>query len=86
MSPIEAKTSRSSARASSGENLCGLSKRVRPKARSRASGSARSCIQPCFSDSRMAPASFSKQIAYPRSVRIAGRLAFVQHDRVALIA
>ena len=46
-------------------------------ARSRACGSARSCIQPCSSHSRIAPASCSTEIAQPRSVRVAARRFFV---------
>jgi hypothetical protein len=38
-----------------------------------ACGSAWSCIQPCSSHSRMAPASCSTEIAQPRNVRTAGR-------------
>ena len=41
---------------------------------------ARSCIQPCSSDSWMAPASFNTEIAHPRSVGIAARLSFEDSD------
>ncbi len=46
-------------------------------ARSRASGSPQSFIQPCSSHSRMAPASSNTEIAQPCSVRIAGRRSFI---------
>src|SRR5580658_3773501 len=41
-------------------------------ARSHACGSARFCIQPCVSYSRIAPASFSTEIGQPRAVWTAG--------------
>ena len=53
----------------------GGSRRAMSKARWRTCGSARSCIQPCSSRSRMAPASCSTEMAQPRRVRIAGRLS-----------
>ena len=68
---------RTSATACSGEKPHGGSWRAMTRARSRACGSVRSCIQPCSSHSRMAPASNSTEIAHPRSVRIAGRRSFV---------
>ena len=52
-------------------------------ARSRACGSARSCIQPCSSHSLMAPASCSTLIAHARSVRITGRRSRVNIINIA---
>jgi hypothetical protein len=49
------------------------------KARSRACGSARSCIQPCSSHSRMAPVSSRTDLAHPSIVRKAVRL-FLHHQ------
>jgi hypothetical protein len=63
--------------ASSGETPAGGSRRAAARARSRACGSARSCIQPCSSHSRMAPASCSTEIAQMRSVRTVGLRSFV---------
>jgi hypothetical protein len=51
--------------------------RGRRRRRARARGSQQSCIQPCSSHSRMAPASFSTEIAQPWSVRIVGRRSMV---------
>ncbi len=59
-----------------GDTSSGRSRRAISKARSRACGSARSCIQPCSSHSRMAPASFSTLIAQPRGFRIVGSRGF----------
>ena len=73
--------SRISATASSGETPAGGSRRAAAKARSRACGSARSCIQPCSSHSRTAPASCSTEIAHPRSVRISEMLGRSAHLR-----
>jgi hypothetical protein len=47
------------------------------EARSRAWGSQRFLIQPCSSHSRIAPSSWSIEIAHPRSVRIAGQRSFI---------
>jgi hypothetical protein len=63
--------------AACGETPGGGFSRAMSTARSRACGSARSCIQPCSSHSRMAPASCSTAIAQPRNVRIVGGLTFV---------
>jgi hypothetical protein len=77
VSPIESSTSAIATAAASGETPDGGFWRAIAKARSRACGSARSCIQPCSSYSWMACASLSAAIAYARSVRIAGRRCFV---------
>src|ERR1700726_2826354 len=77
MSPIEPSTSSTAAAASSGETPDGGSWRAAARARSRASGSPQSFIQPCSSHSRMAPASSNTEIAQPCSVRIAGRRSFI---------
>lgn len=66
-----------------GEAPAGGSRRA-TKARSRACGSAGSCIQPCSSHSRMAPASCSTEIAHPRNVRIAGRRSFITASKSLL--
>jgi hypothetical protein len=60
-----------------GETPGGRSSRARSKARWRACGSARSCIQLCPSHSLIAPASCSTAIAQPRKVRVAGRFSLV---------
>ena len=54
-------------------------RRIAPRfrVRGRACGSARSCIQPWSGHSFTAPASCSTEIAHPRSVRVAARLAVV---------
>ncbi|MGY3532929.1 hypothetical protein ACVILK_003479 [Bradyrhizobium embrapense] len=74
VSPIESSTSRTAASAAPAETPIEGSRRAISKARSRACGSARSCIQPCSSHSRMAPASWGTWIARPHSVRSARRL------------
>lgn len=65
---MEFRTSRISATALSGGMPAGGSRRATSKACSRACGSARSCIHPCSSHSRMAPASCSTKIAQPRGI------------------
>ena len=77
LSPIESSTSATAPAAACGETPDGRSSRAMSKARSRASGSARSCIQPCSSHSLIAPASCSTEMAHPRKVRVAGRFALV---------
>lgn len=73
VSPIPSRTSSIALRASSGERPGGgLSRPIR-SARAWAWGSARSCIQPWCSHSRIAPASLRRAIAQPRRVRMAGR-------------
>jgi hypothetical protein len=67
------------AAAASAETSGGAACPAMSNARPRACGSAWSCIQPCSSHSRIAPASGSTEIAQPRSVRIAGLFAFVIH-------
>ena len=76
VSPIESSTS-AIATAAFARRPAGGSRRAMAKARSRACGSVRSCIQPCSSHSRMAPTSSNTEIAHPSSVRIAGRRFFV---------
>jgi hypothetical protein len=71
--PVASSTSFTSARASSEETPRGGTWYAIANARSGACGSAWSCIQPCSSHSRMAPASCSTEIAQPRNVRTAGR-------------
>jgi hypothetical protein len=68
---MESRTSWTSAAAASGEKPGGGSCREMSMAWSRACGSARSFIQPWSSHSRMAPASWSTDIAQPRGVQIA---------------
>src|SRR5215213_3928844 len=77
VSPIESSTSAIATPAACDEMPSGGSVRAIWNARLRACGSARSCIHPCSSHSRMAPASLSTEIAQLRSVRIAGFLSFV---------
>ena len=82
-SPIVSSPSRTSATAASVEMPAGGFSRAISKARSRACGSARSCIQPCSSHSRMAPASWSSWIAHPRIVRTLGRRSFAISIEIA---
>jgi hypothetical protein len=75
VSPIEARTSRTSAAAALRREtgrwvLTGDIDRA-----SRACGSVRSCMQPCTPHSRMAPTSCSRASAHPRGVRIANRVS-----------
>jgi len=82
VSPIESSTSTSATLAAFGETPVGGSRCANSKARSRACGSVRSCIQPCSSHSRIAPTSKSTEIAHPVMVRIGGRrlvVASIQH-------
>ncbi|MET4492894.1 hypothetical protein ABIA94_008500 [Bradyrhizobium sp. LA7.1] len=70
--PIEPRTQRSSAIASSRETPAGASRRAISKARSRACRLARSCIQPCSSHSRIArpsaaPRSLSRAVSGSRA-------------------
>ena len=73
----ESSTSAMATAAACGETPGGRSSRAMSKARWRACGSARSCIQPCSSHSLIAPASFSTAIAQPRKVQDAGRFSLV---------
>jgi hypothetical protein len=67
------------------QQLCGRGRhgrshpcsRAMRRARSLACGSARSCIQPCVSPSRMASASSRMPLAHPSMVRKAGRRSLV---------
>lgn len=69
--------------AASSERPGGGSRRAISSVRFRACGSARSCIQPWYTHSRIAPASCNTAIAHPRTVRIAVRLSLVISIKIA---